>query len=128
MSHFSHIKTEIRNLVSLKSALSDLGVGWHTGPKPVRGYRGQTQAAEIVIEQANGYDIGFGWNGQEYELIADLQFWQQATSVNRFLEQVKQHYALHTVLTSGAQQGFQVAEQQQQEDGSIRLVLQRWGH
>ncbi|MFE4105498.1 DUF1257 domain-containing protein [Almyronema epifaneia] len=128
MSHFSQIKTKIRNLTSLQSALSDLGTDWKAGPQPVRGYQGQTQTAEVVIEQANGYDIGFRRNPEtaEYELVADLQYWQQPWSVDGFLNQVTQRYAYHTVLTETSQQGFQVAEQQEQADGSIRLVLQRW--
>jgi hypothetical protein len=126
MSHFSQIKTQIRNLTSLQSALSDLGMDWKSGPREVRGYRGQTQAAEVVIEQNNGYDVGFAWNGHEYELVADLQFWNLDNSVDRFLSKVTQRYAYHTIVNESAEKGFQVAEQQKNEDGSIRLVLQRW--
>jgi Protein of unknown function (DUF1257) len=127
MSHFSQIKTQIRNLSSLQSALTDLGVDWKSGPCPVRGYRGQTETAEVAIEQDNGYDIGFRWNGAEYELVADLQYWKQESNVDRFLSRVTQRYAYHTVVNESTQKGFQVAEQQQNTDGSIRLVLQRWG-
>jgi len=126
MSHFSHIKTQIRNLESLQSALSDLGVDWKSGSREVRGYQNQTRTAQVTIPQDNGYDVGFSWNGQEYEMVADLQFWQQAWSVDRFLSLVTQRYAYHTVVTTTSQQGFQVSEQQQNQDGSIRLVLQRW--
>lgn len=126
MSHFSHIKTQIRNIPSLQAALTDLGIDWKSGSKTVRGYRGQTRTAELTIEQDNGYDIGFSWNGEEYELVSDMQFWQQAWSVDRFLNKVTQRYAYHTVLNETSRQGFQVAEQQKNEDGSIRLVLQRW--
>ncbi len=126
MSHFSQIKTQLRNLASLETALTDLGIDWKSGPCPVRGYRGQTINAEIAIEQENGYDIGFRWNGNEYELVADLQYWQQPITVDRFLNKVTQRYAFQTVLNETAKQGFQVAEQQKNEDGSIRLVVQRW--
>ncbi len=126
MSHFSQIKTQLRNLTSLKAALSDLGVDWKDGPATVRGYQGQTETADVAIEQPNGYDIGFAWNGEEYALVTDMQFWQLNGSVDRFLKQITQRYAFHTVITSGAQQGFEVAEQVKNEDGSIRLVLQRW--
>lgn len=126
MSHFSQIKTQIRNLPALKQALTDLGMDWKDGPREVRGYQGQTRQAEIAIEQANGYDVGFSWNGQAYELVADLQFWKQNWSVDRFLSHVTQRYAYHTVLNETAQKGFQVTEQQKNQDGSIRLVLQRW--
>lgn len=126
MSHFSHIKTQIRHRPALESALSDIGVFWKSGPQPIKGYQGQTRDAEVVIEQDNGYDIGFSWNGQEYELVADLQYWQQPLTVDRFLSQVTQHYALNTVLSNTLAQGFQVTEQKQNQDGSIRLVVQRW--
>ena len=126
MSHFSQVKTQIRNLTCLKAALTDLGIDWKSGSNQVRGYQGQTHAAEVSIEQDNGYDIGFTWNGQEYELVSDLQFWQQAVPVDRFLNQITQRYAYHTVVNSSAQQGFQVTQQQQNKDGSIRLVVQRW--
>lgn len=128
MSHFSQIRTKIRNLSSLKAALTDVGVDWKQGPSPVRGYRGQTEAAELVIEQSNGYDIGFKLNpeSQEYQLVADLQYWNQSLSVDGFLNRVNQRYAFHTVVDATANEGFQVAEQQTSEDGTIRLVVQRW--
>jgi hypothetical protein len=128
MSHFSQIKTKLRNLPALQAALTDLGTEWKSGPQSVRGYQGTTETAEVVIEQSNGYDVGFKLNTAtgDYELVADLQYWQQPLSVDGFLNQVTQRYAYHTVLGETARQGFQVAEQQTQEDGSIRLVLQRW--
>lgn len=126
MSHFSQIKTKIRDLSSLQAALTDAGIDWKPGPQAVRGYRGQTHDADVVIEQANGYDVGFSWNGQEYSLVADLQYWQQPLSVEGFLNRVTQRYAYHAVVKETSRQGFQVSEEQRQEDGSIRLVLQRW--
>ena len=126
MSHFSNIKTKIRNLTALKTSLTNLGIDWEEGPRAVRGYQGQTLTAEVVVEQANNYDIGFSWNGQEYELVADLQYWQQPLTVDGFLKQVTKGYALETILQESAKQGFQVAEQTNNQDGSIRLVVQRW--
>ncbi|MGB3204938.1 MAG: DUF1257 domain-containing protein [Crinalium sp.] len=126
MSHFSNIKTQIRNITSLKAALTDMGIDWKAGPQPVRGYRGQTRNAEVVIEQDNGYDIGFSSNGKEYELVADLEYWKQPLSVEGFLSKVTQGYAYQTVLSETTKQGFQVSEQQNNADGSIRLVVQRW--
>lgn len=128
MSHFSQIKTKIRNLSSLQAALTDLGTEWKSGPCTVRGYQGQTQQAEIVIPQDNGYDIGFRRNAdtQDYELVADLQYWQQPLTVEGFLRQVTQRYAYNTVITESQRQGFQLTEEQVQKDGSVRLVVQRW--
>ncbi|MBD2579022.1 DUF1257 domain-containing protein [Oscillatoria sp. FACHB-1406] len=126
MSHFSNIKTQIRNLSSLQEALDDLEIDWKAGPQSIRGYQGQTRSAEVAIAQDNQYDIGFSWNGSEYELVADLQYWQQPWSVEGFLKRVTQRYAYRAVVSESAKQGFQVAEEQNREDGSIRLVVQRW--
>ena len=126
MSHFSNIKTKIRNLDSLKSALNDLNIDWKNGPGIVRGYQGQTHKADVVVEQANDYDFGFSWNGSEYELVADLQYWKQPLTVEGFLRQVTQRYAYHTVVNETANQGFSITEQEKNQDGSIRLVVQRW--
>jgi len=129
MSHFSQIKTKLRNLSSLQLALNDTGIRWEAGPKTVRGYQGNTETAEVVIEQENGYDVGFKRNDQtgDYELVADLQYWEQPLSVQGFLNKVTQRYAYHTVLNESVGKGFQVSEQVENKDGSIRLVLQRWG-
>jgi len=126
MSHFSNIKTKIRNLNYLKAALTDIGIEWQSGPSVVRGYQGQTCTAEVIIPQGNNYDLGFSWNGQEYELVTDLQYWQQPLTVEGFLRQVTQSYAYHTVVNESSKQGFQIAEQQKNKDGSMRLVVQRW--
>ena len=128
MSHFSQIKTKIRNLDSLKLALNDLGADWKAGPCDVRGYQGQTQSADVVIAQDNGYDIGFRRNPEtsDYELVADLQYWQQPLTVEGFLRQVTQRYAYNTVVSETSRQGFQLSEEQVREDGSVRLVVQRW--
>ncbi|CAN1210879.1 DUF1257 domain-containing protein [Tumidithrix helvetica PCC 7403] len=124
MSHFSQVKTQIRTLEPLQKALTDLGVSWKSGE--LRGYQGATATAEVVIEQDNGYDVGFRWNGTEYELVADMQYWQQPWTVESFLRKVTQGYAVQTVMTESENQGFALAEQQVREDGSVRLVLQRW--
>ena len=126
MSHFSNIKTKIRNLDSLKAALSDLEIDWKNGPGIVRGYQEQTVKADVIVEQDNNYDVGFSWNGKEYELVADLQYWQNPLTVEGFLRQVTQRYAYHTVVNETKNQGFAITEQEKKQDGSIRLVVQRW--
>jgi hypothetical protein len=126
MSHFSHIKTRIRNLEILKLALTALDIEWQPGPREVKGYQGQTCVVDLMIEQPNEHNIGFAWNEQEYVLVSDLQFWQQPLSVEGFLQLITQRYAYQAILHETAQQGFEVAEQRQQADGSLRLVVQRW--
>ena len=128
MSHFSTVKTELRQLEPLVQALNDLGYSPDQGERPVRGYRGQTVTADLAVAMDNGGDLGFRLNEKTgaYELVTDLDLWKQTIPVERFLSKLTQRYALNTVLKASGIEGFQVAEQQVKQDGSIELVVTRW--
>ena len=126
MSHFTKIKTKLYDRMTIEKSLSDLNIEWETGATNVRGYKNQDQSAEIVIRQDNKHDIGFKWNGNEYELVADLMFWDQKYSVNKFLNQVKQYYAYNLISKVSEEQNFQYVESETQQDGSIRLLLKKF--
>jgi hypothetical protein len=128
MSHFSTVKTELRDRAALLDALADLGHTPRQGALSVRGYQGQTQTAELAIAQPNGADIGFRFNADTgaYELVTDLELWKQPVPVERFLAQLSQRYALRSILAASAEEGFQVAEQTSSVDGTIELVVTRW--
>ena len=128
MSHFSTVKTELRDRSALLEALRDLGHQPSEGERPVRGYRGQTVLADLAIASDQGGDLGFRWNAEvgSYELVTDLDLWKQSVPVERFLAQLTQRYALRSILAASEQEGFQVSEQRQALDGSIELVVTRW--
>nr|BDA97694.1 photosystem I assembly protein Ycf35 [Rhodomonas sp. NIES-698]BDA98660.1 hypothetical protein [Rhodomonas sp. NIES-1730] len=126
MSHFSKIHTTLKDLDLLKESLTDLSVQWDAKSQTVRGYKKQTSFANLVIKQNNDYDIGFTWNGFEYQLVADLQFWQQPWSVESFLDKVSQRYAYNSIIKSTKEQGFETVEELNQDNGTIKLTLQRW--
>ena len=128
MSHFSTIKTELRDRQALLGALRDLGHSPTEGYLQVRGYRGQTLEAQLAVLQPNGADIGFRLNPDtgSYELVTDLDLWNQAVPVERFVAQLSQSYALRTILAASAEAGFELREQTQQQDGTIELVVSRW--
>ena len=128
MSHFSTVKTELRQLDPLVQALKDMGFPSEQGARPVRGYQGQTVTADLAVTMQVGGDLGFRWNAKSgsYELVTDLDLWKQQIPIERFLAKLTQRYALNTVLAATANEGFQVAEQTQAQDGSIELVVTRW--
>ncbi len=128
MSHFSTVKTQLRKKEYLKQALIDLGYVPQEGENLVRGFRGQTVLAEMTVAMKKGGDLGFRWNpgSKSYELVTDLDLWKQAIPIERFLSQLTQRYAFNTVLETTAQEGFQIAEEKKNIDGSIELVVTRW--
>ena len=126
MSHFTKIKTKLYNLETLKKSLSDLNIDWTVQTNNIRCYQNTTHEAELVIQQENKHDIGFKWNGVEYELVTDLMFWSQDISVDRFLNRINQRYAYNSIIGVSEKEGFNFSQTETAEDGSIRLVLRRF--
>ena len=126
MSHFTKIKTKLYDRATLEKSLMDLNIAWDNGVTKVRGYNNQEQTAELVIRQDNNHDIGFKWNGTEYELVADLMFWSQQYSVNKFINQVNQRYAYNLITKVCEDQSFNFVESENQQDGSVRVLLRKF--
>lgn len=126
MSHFTKIKTKLYSIETLKKSLSDLNIDWTVQVNNVRGYQNTTHDAELVIQQNNNHDIGFKWNGTEYELVTDLMFWSQEISVDKFLNRINQRYAYNSIIGVSEKEGFNFTQTETAEDGSIRLVLRRF--
>ena len=126
MSHFTKIKTKLYNLETLKRSLSDLNIEWTSEKQEIMGYKDQKQSVELVVKQKNNYDLGFKWNGAEYELITDLMFWKQPYSVDKFLNQVNQRYAYNSVIEASEKQNFNYVKSQNLVNGTMRVVLRRY--
>ena len=124
MSHFSTISIEIKNGDLLKQTLEDLGYPVKENTL-VRGYLGNTAIAEYVIPMPHTYDIGFRKIDDRYEFIADL--WGLGLNMEDFLGAIAQQYATKTVVQSAIQQGFDIEQQEVLEDGTVRIVIGRWG-
>jgi len=126
MSHFTKIKTKLYDRSTLERSLADLNIAWTAGSTVLKGFKNQEQQAEIVIRQDNNHDIGFQWNGSEYELVADLMFWSQKYSVNKFINQINQRYAFNLITKVSGEQSYQFVESEKQQDGSVRLLLRKF--
>ena len=124
MSHFTHMKTRFQNLFYLEKALNRLSIA-HSQQK-VTIQDGTFSQINLVIPQSNGYDIEFSWNGQEYDLIVDMSFWEQPYPIENFMDQIAQQYAGEVVIGESQKIGFQPVKYEQNLDGSNTLVLERW--
>ena len=128
MSHFSAIKTKIRNKPELQEALELLQYtvveDQELKVTGAHGIKHETVTADLAI----GKDIGFRLNPMtnEYELVADLETWNQPIPVERFIDKVNQQYARMTIHNQVKNMGFQVEEEWEMDDNSIELVVTRW--
>jgi hypothetical protein len=124
MSHFTHIKTRFQNLFYLEKGLNKLDITYKRQQNLNSNF--EFNAISLVIAQSNGYNIEFIWNGQEYELVTDMSFWQQPYPVETFMDKVAQKYAGEVIIGECQKIGFQTTKYQQNVDGSNTLILERW--
>ena len=128
MSHFSTIKTKLKNKPQLQEALEilqyDVKEDQELKVTGAHGIGHETVEAELAI----GTDVGFRMNPMtgEYELVADLETWNQPIPVERFVDKVTQQYARMTIHDTVKKMGFQVEEEWEMQDGSIELTVNRW--
>ena len=128
MSHFSTIRTKLKNKPQLQEALEilqyDVKEYQELKVTGAHGIGHETVEAELAI----GTDIGFRLNEITgvYELVADLETWNQPISVEIFIDKVTQQYARMTVHNVVQDMGFQVDEEWEMEDNSIELTVTRW--
>lgn len=128
MSHFTHIKTRFQNLIYLEKALNKLNILHKEPEKIIATSNSEVYEKTLVIPQSNGYDIEFAWNGQEYELIVDMSFWEQPYPIESFIDKIAQQYAGEVIIGESQKIGFQPINYQQNSDGSKTLVLERWNN
>jgi hypothetical protein len=127
MSHFTQVKTKIREKAVLKKALTEMGFTIVEGEQgtQVRGYFGNTQTAEFKVLTSSHYDIGFVQDEQgSYSLVGDWELMPRVSGIeqNQFLIDVKRAYAKQAIYETAAQQGYQV-EVQESEEGTIEMVV-----
>ena len=128
MSHFSTIKTKIKEKDFLLEALNLLGHEVKQDQELIvsgtHGHNHPVVQADICI--AN--DIGFRWcsDTQAYELVTDIETWSLPTPPRRFIDKVTQQYAKETILDTIKDQGFTVEEETSKVDNSIELTVTRW--
>ena len=128
MSHFSTIKTQLKEAKPLIKALDNLGYTINQDEKFIKGYRGKFTAVDISMDLPGDTKVGFKWdnNSNAYELVADLDLWKFEIPVERFISKVTQMYAYETIISKTKEDGYQIVEQKNINDGSIELVLTKW--
>ena len=128
MSHFSAIRTKLKNKPQLQEALEilqyDVKEDQELKVTGAHGIGHETVEAQLAI----GTDVGFRLNEITgvYELVADLETWNQPIPVERFVDKVTQQYARMTIHDTVKKMGFEVEDEWEMVDGSIELVVNRW--
>ena len=125
MSHFSTIRTKIKNKPELVEALELLQYNVVQDVKLENPL--DHEHKEWQVDVAIDNDIGFRLNKDGvYELVADIQTWKDPVPPKRFIEKVTQQYARMTIHNTIKDMGFSVQEEWEMDDNSIELTVTKW--
>lgn len=135
MSHFSKVKTVIKDLSSLIEALKAMGYDESVIEQgdaiDIADYFHGHNTVQVAIRRENlkgkmgtYSDLGFKLQDDgTYELILDNYFRDAADA---WVKQMNQEYAKAVIVKNIAWQGYQVESQETLADGSVRLVVAQW--
>jgi hypothetical protein len=134
MSHFTCIKTQIKNQAALIQALADVGfktVEVHETAQHLYGFQGDVreQTAEVIIRRQYigraSNDIGFK-RQEDGQFEAIISEYDRHEYSQQWLNGLIQRYGYHALMATAPAQGFTVEEEETLEDGTIRVVVARW--
>ena len=110
MSHFTTVKTVIRDQETLRETLQQLHYNFQVGERlPIRGYADSRQYGQVVINTGSKYDIGFQRQADgAFNVCADWWGVQGNTPIREqsFLQQVNQTYAAPDCAKTGPARGL----------------------
>lgn len=128
-SHFSVISSKITDKSILKKTLLDINKNYdiYDGPLIINSYNNNKIEVDLVIKQDNYYDIGFVLEDNVYNMVTDLQFWDQTVPPNVFMERLIKQYTINSILESCQEEGFYTEHiTTDMETGFTEIVISRY--
>ncbi len=125
MSHFTTIKTEIRDPEILKNTLSELHFEFKENVS-IPGYQGRMEQVDIAVGKAGYAYFGFkkGKMKENYE-VRGLMEYLEDKKVKGMIREVLQEYAYRKILHETRKRGFSLIQEERVNPGSIKLVLRK---
>lgn len=124
MSHFTTIKTELRNLAAVEAGLRRLGIECQRGGT-IEDYFKNSRKVDLIASLPGQRAVGFARNESSgvIELVGD--WYGGTTSQEEFMTSLTHHYAREQVLESLEQQGVDLSRVKEREepDGSVVFEL-----
>ncbi len=122
MSHFTTIKTQIRDIEALRAACTELGLVLLQNAD-ARGYYTQKQHGDYVIRLKGPYDIAVSRQSDDtFGLTTDWFNGHVEQEVGPGCGRVLQLYGVHKASREARRKGLSVLRQPQR-NGAIKLIL-----
>ena len=125
MSHFTCIKTKIKEKDFLIKALNTLG--YEAQENVLLEKPDDHDHKQWNVEVAVTDDVGFKRSQDgTLELVVELDTWNLDVPVSRFIDKLTQQYAIENIKTQTVEKGYDVESEVKNLDGSVELVVTRW--
>jgi hypothetical protein len=122
MSHFTTIKTQIKDIEALRSACQETGLSLLQNAE-ARGYYENKTKGDYVIRLKGPYDIALNKQSDgSFGLTADLWNGHVEQEVGQGYGKLLQLYGVHKAMLEARKKGHLVSRSQQQ-NGSIKLCI-----
>jgi hypothetical protein len=121
MSHFTTIKTQIKDIEALRSACKEMKLTVLEKAE-ARGFAQQTIRGDYVIQLKGPYDIAVNREGDAYGLTTDWWDGHVEKEVGPNFGKLLQLYGVHKASMEARKKGLSVLRRPKQ-DGSIKLIL-----
>ena len=122
MSHFTTIKTQIKDIAALRAAVTELSL--ELIPNSVaRGFISQTMKGDYVVRLKGPYDVALNQQPDgTYGLTTDWWNGHVEQEVGKNFGKLLQLYGVHKASMEARKKGLSVLRRSQ-PNGSIKLVL-----
>jgi len=127
VSHFTQVQTVIRDQALLEGALKELNYSFEVGEGlPIRGYEGNTEAGQVVVDTGSTFDIGFQRRADgSFQLCAD--WWGVRSDAQiaqeEFIQELNRTYAHLAVKRQVSEQGLVIEEERVLDNGEIEILV-----
>jgi hypothetical protein len=131
VSHFTNVKTKIKNRACLVRALEAMSYTVESAEDhqkvQVRGYQGKLEDADLKVKVSNTYDIGFKLTADgTYQIVSEDEMLEYSTgfTLDEFTKRVTRGYAYQTVKQEIEKKGWTLEQEEQGEQ--IHLHVRTW--
>ena len=122
MSHFTEIKTQIKDIEALRSACQEMGLRLLQNTE-ARGYYENKTKGDFVVRLKGPYDIALNKQADgTFGLTADFYQGHVEQEVGKGYGKLLQLYGVHKATLEARKKGLSVLRRHQ-PNGSIKLVL-----
>jgi hypothetical protein len=123
MSQSVDLVIVVKGMTDLLSAIVEGGMT-HETQREFRGQDGRTHAVDLVVRDEAGTRVGV--KVDERTGTATFVGHDAGGRARALANRVAQRYAYSKVTQELKRKGYQIAREEKQEDGTIKLVAQRW--